>query len=528
MSAGFYAPRFDIRVSGVRLAADISTQVTHVAYDSNLDVADMFSVSLRNDANTFTDSPLFELGKDVEIHLGYGNDLKPMMLAEVTSIQPSFPESGAPTLTISGYDKSYRLRHNQPDRSEFRYMTDSAIAAQIALEAGLIPIVDPSPFFHKRLAQTGSDMAFLKTLARENFFDVYVHWDKLYFQFPRPQTEAYVLEWGKNLSSFNPRLSSAGVTGLQVVRGYNEELAEAIVGIAMVADLDVDSLIERLGSTALDGLMRLGRRVIRRQPVGSMVDAAGVARAILQEILEGLYEASGTCIGIPDLRAGSFVRIQGVGKRFSGLYRLKKATHTVDDSGYRTAFEVTQRAGSNLLQLIRKSVTEPPPDGQEPYYGVAVGRVMNNADTEGLGRVTLSLPWFSDTNETEWVSCAVPMSGLGAGTYFVPEVGEQVLVAFEHGDISKPFVIGSLWSAKRPAPAKNADKRNDIRLIKSRAGHTITFDDGAAPKVVIEDAGGNKITLSNTGIDLAAAQNKDITLSARNVRVTVSGTMDVS
>jgi len=89
-------------------------------------------------------------------------------------------------------------------------MNDSVIAAQIALEAGLIPVIDPSPFFHKKLTQTGSDFAFLKDRARANFFDVYVHWDKLFFRFPRPQTEAYVLQWGKNLSSFSPRLSSAG------------------------------------------------------------------------------------------------------------------------------------------------------------------------------------------------------------------------------------------------------------------------------------------------------------------------------
>src|SRR2546421_11169987 len=274
MIDSFYAPRFDIRISGLTLAADITNQVISLTYENDLDMADMFSVTVRNADNQLIDSALFDLGKNVEIHMGYCNDLQPMMLGEITAIEPSFPEGGTPTLRISGYDKSYKLRHNQPDRQPFQYVPDSAIAARIAGEAGLIPVVDPSPIFHEEpLPQSGSDMAFLKERARANFFDVYVHWDKLYFQFPRPQTEAYVLEWGKNLSSYSPRISSAGLAGLQVIRSYNEALAQTIVVFAMAADFNPDNLREKLGSSALDLLLSLGRRVIRDQPVESTLDA---------------------------------------------------------------------------------------------------------------------------------------------------------------------------------------------------------------------------------------------------------------
>src|SRR5262249_41755708 len=154
-------------------AADVTNQVASITYDNNLDLADMFRLVLRNADNKLLDSALFDLGKTVEIHIGYGHDLQPMMLGDITSIEPSFPTDGPPTLTISGYDKSYKLRHNQPDRPPFRYVNDSLIAAQIAAEAGLIPIVDPSPIFHMRpLPQSVSDMAFLKDRAQANFFDV--------------------------------------------------------------------------------------------------------------------------------------------------------------------------------------------------------------------------------------------------------------------------------------------------------------------------------------------------------------------
>src|SRR3989442_12907464 len=100
MTTSFYAPWFDVRISGLTLAADIYNQVISLTYDNNLDMADMFSIVMRNADNQLIDSPLFDLGKTVEIHMGYGNELQPMMLGEITSIEPSFPESGPPTLRI--------------------------------------------------------------------------------------------------------------------------------------------------------------------------------------------------------------------------------------------------------------------------------------------------------------------------------------------------------------------------------------------------------------------------------------------
>lgn len=537
MSTSFYVPRFEVRVSGTTLAAAVTSQVTNVTYDNSADVADMFSVSLRNPNHLFTDSPLFSLGKTVEIHMGYGDELRPMMLGEITGIQPSFPQSGAPTLTVSGYDRSHRLRHNQPDRV-YTAMTDTLIAAQIAVENGLIPVVDPSPFYWRRIPHTGSDIAFLKERARANFFEVFVHWDKLYFRCPRPQTEAFVLEWGKNLASFSPRLSSAGTAGLQVVRGYSEALAQDIVAFAMAVDLDLDHLVERLGSSAIDLLATMGRRIVRDQPIQSPIDAAMLARSMLQDILQGMYEASGTCIGLPDLRAGSMVSIRGLGKRFSGMYRLTKVTHSIGEGGYQTSFEVTQRAGTNIMQLLRRQLQETPsPTQRERFHGVTVGRVTRNVDTEeGRGRVQLQLPHFSN-EDSPWARCVTPMAGDDRGMYFLPDVGDEVLVAFEHGDVAKPVVLGSMWNGVKRPPETHTDGQNRIRMIRTGAGHTITLDDTKGnEQVVVRDKGGSTIRLKVNGdLEIEAARNLvlnapkgDIEMSSNNVRVSVKGTMDVS
>lgn len=527
MNSRFYAPAFDVRISGVTLSADVTRHVISLQYDNNLDLADMFSLVLRNADNALLDSALFDLGKTVEIHMGYGDRLAPMMLGEITSIEPSFPESGTPTLRISGYDKSYRLRNGEGDR-QFQHVNDSVIAAQIAAEAGLIPVVDPSPIFHrKKITQTGSDMAFLKDRARANFFDVYVHWDKLYFQFPRPQREAVVLEWGKNLSSYSPRLSNAGLTGMQVIRGYSEELAQTIVAFAMAPDLKIDNLVEKLGSSALDLLLSLGRKVIRTHAVESPVDGLVLAKSILQEIMEGMYEGSGSCIGVPELRAGRMIEIRGVGRRFSGIYRLRKVTHTIGEGGYQTSFEVTQRSGAALLSLLRKTIQETPsPNVRERFYGVAVAKVeANHVDpSEGppLARVKVSYPWLSDKVESGWARCATPMAGDRSGFFMLPDVGDEVLVAFEHGDLAKPVVIAGLWNGKRLPPVSNLSGKNYVRTLKTPGGHTITFDDTPGKSALhIKDMGGSEVVMNADG-SVTITANTTLTLKAKGA-ITIDG-----
>ena len=128
MREPFYAPRFDIRISGLTLAADVTSQVLSLAVETDLDLAGSFSITLRNPDNQLLDSALFDLGKTVEIHLGYGNDLQPAFLGEIAAIAPSFPESGPPVVKVTGYDKSYKMRRAQPEPTDYKFMNDSLIA----------------------------------------------------------------------------------------------------------------------------------------------------------------------------------------------------------------------------------------------------------------------------------------------------------------------------------------------------------------------------------------------------------------
>jgi uncharacterized protein involved in type VI secretion and phage assembly len=113
------------------------------------------------------------------------------------------------------------------------------------------------------------------------------------------------------------------------------------------------------------------------------------------------------------------------------------------------------------------------------------------------------------------------MAGDGTGFYALPDKGDQVLVAFDRGELGRPYVVGSLWNATARPPLDNSDGRNAVRVIKSRAGHTITFDDTpGAGQLVIEDGAGSTITLDADG---------SVTISAKaDLTITAGGTLTLA
>lgn len=190
--------------------------------------------------------------------------------------------------------------------------------------------------------------------------------------------------------------------------------------------------------------------------------------------------------------------------------------------------------------------------------GVRVGIVRDNEDPENLGRVKLEFPWRDAADESYWARIATDMTGDDYGTYYLPEVNDEVLVGFENGDIHYPIVIGSLWSGNRPPPEDNADGDNDIRTIKTRSGHRIEFDDDESKgsvrvetngghelvlddeagdeSVSIEDSSGNSIEMDSVNNAIKISANKELKLEAPTIElsadaeVTVesSGKVDVS
>jgi len=159
------------------------------------------------------------------------------------------------------------------------------------------------------------------------------------------------------------------------------------------------------------------------------------------------------------------------------------------------------------------------------FYGVAFAIVTNNKDPDGLGRVKLKLPWMADTAESDWARVVTPMAGAGRGFYFLPEVDDEVLVAFEHGLPDAPYVLGSLWNGKDKPPESNDDGKNNLRTIKSRSGHVIrlTDKDGEAKIEIVDNSAKNSIVISTKDNTITITADADVTIQANKGKLKLSG-----
>ena len=132
-------------------------------------------------------------------------------------------------------------------------------------------------------------------------------------------------------------------------------------------------------------------------------------------------------------------------------------------------------------------------------YGVTAATVVNNVDTLGLGRVQINLPFRPDLQP--WARVAVPQAGNGRGTYFIPQIGDEVLVAFDKGDVTEPYVIGSLWNSSDSPPVRLPTDATTRRLIRTPLGHDIDFDE-VVQTITITTSTKQEISLGPDAIEI--------------------------
>jgi uncharacterized protein involved in type VI secretion and phage assembly len=166
-----------------------------------------------------------------------------------------------------------------------------------------------------------------------------------------------------------------------------------------------------------------------------------------------------------------------------------------------------------------------PPTDSHHFYGVMIGVVTNNQDPDGLARVKVKLPWLTDDDESHWARIVAPMAGNDRGLYCLPEVDDEVLVAFDHGMIEFPYVLGALWNGKDKPPESNDDGKNNKRTLKSRSGHIIRLDDsdGAEKIEIVDKSGKNSITFDASANTITIQADSDIAIQSSNGKLTLSG-----
>ncbi len=159
--------------------------------------------------------------------------------------------------------------------------------------------------------------------------------------------------------------------------------------------------------------------------------------------------------------------------------------------------------------------------------GVAVGIVSSNADPLHHGRVKVRIPALSADVESTWASVLTPMAGGGRGLRLLPEEGDTVVVAFEDGDIDRPFVLGAFWAGSQEPP-QGEDPGNDLRLLRSRSGHVVRLDDteGAERIEIVDSSGDNTITIDTAKNEITVHAAGPVTISADgDLKLTAKGNL---
>lgn len=176
-----------------------------------------------------------------------------------------------------------------------------------------------------------------------------------------------------------------------------------------------------------------------------------------------------------------------------------------------------------LIASIPKELLNFGREGNSQILGVVVALVTDNKDPEERGRIKIKFPWMGDEAGEAWARLVTLMGGNNRGMVFYPDVDDEVLVAFEHGDIDSPYIIGSLWNNLDKPPEKNSDGENNIKMIKTRSGHTIKINDkdGEEKIEIIDKTEGNKITIDSANNKISIVSGGDIELSASDGKITI-------
>jgi hypothetical protein len=418
----------------------------------------------------------------------------------------------------------------------FLNMTDSDIAEKIAKNAGLsIGQIDSTSTTHDHIAQVAqTDWEFLTDRAREIGYEVGVTQGKFFFRSASGMPAGGLggalssavsavagalglgggLEFKKNLISFYPRISAANITPDVEVRFWDGKGARVVssntdakTGTATIDGEDPGDL----ANSFTDGLLPIPKLpslpkipgvpmpdfgsypsntafIVVNKPLasGSGADGAAdeMAKGLADHISSTFAEAEGEAFGDPTLQAGAQLDIKGVPKAFCGKWTITQARHIFDpeELGYRTHFTVSGRSDRSLFALASGGGGG---ERRGPVFdGMVCGVVTDVNDPDQQGKVKLALPWLSPSFVTDWARVVQLSAGARTGAMFLPEVGDEVLVAFEHGDPRRPYVIGGLVNdnSSFDTMSKAVSGGNVVgRGLASPAGNQLLFTDELPP-----------------------------------------------
>ncbi len=509
-----------VEIGGQKATPELMKDFLQISIEESLHLPAMFTLVVHNsyyptndkaEYQTWRHEKLFEIGKKVRLgfissttqDLHFKEPKEGYLIdGEITAIEVHFNNQSEAPIIVRGYDTSHRLHRGRQNRS-FLNNTDSDIVRKVAQEMGIqLGRIDESGQVYEYVFQENqTNMEFLRERAARIGFELFIEDGKINFRKPDAQ-EAVKLKWLDEISSFSTRVTSAEQVSAVEVRSWDYTQKKLITSTAKSEKVITNTGNQKgSNSSSKFNISTPPKMTVVDKPVFSAKEAEVMAQALCDELGGEFVYADAKAEGNPKIRPGRFVTLQNMGEKFSGKYYITDTRHFYSQRVYTTEFSVRGLRAGNLFSSVSHKTH------LQPGETFLVGIVTNNQDPKGLGRVKVKFPTLTEEHESYWARVVGVGAGNARGFYCLPEINDEVLVGFEHGDIHRPYIIGGVWNGKDATPGNvnNTVQGGKVRLrtIKTRTGHTIEFVEESRgfskAGIKIETASGHTLHLNDTG-----------------------------
>ena len=494
----------------------LSRNSYEVILEQKTNAHDTFSIIVPDDALDTYEGFVMEnskklLGKKISLsYWQYGSENQ-VFSGIVTGLK-NRKESGYGKLVITGHSPSILLENGRADRS-FEQLSLAQIVKEIGVnypQEGKIHAEEQELNVRRVLPYTvqsqESDFGFIQRLAMR--YGEYFYYNGKELIFGNKAEPVLELSEGRELIEleFELGLKAQGFSGLT----YDAEKGESIQHNAQ--EVQTEWKENALQAVAVQASKQLFGNAPKSVFSGSEKSQE------LEEMLLKEKENRESLIWVRGrsrdsrLKNGSRAKLTDINGRAMETYRIVEIRHYYNGDEYYNEF------------VGVSDVLHPPyqDSGAFPKSQEQMGRVVENADPLELGRVRVQMVWQEAGSEkTPWIRLLQPHSGSGKGFYFVPEIGEEVLVGFQGGNAEKPYVIGTQYNGKEKSGY--ADKENNIKAVHTRSGHKLVFTEDES--ILITDKSGNEILLDTKGSNITITAPETMTLNAKNLNINVSQNM---
>ena len=438
----------------------------------------------------------------------------PIFVGVVTNVQLHREGSDFGCIIVSGYSATYRLEtahscFSWNDRTIGDVVKKLCEQAKVQLE--LNPAFKETKDFICQYEE--SDFDFIRRLAHQYQEWMYFDGTKLIFGKPRKLADPIRLEYGTTLSSLDIGLQTLARSEqvFSYHSGADREMQRMTPDLAYGHDkLAGEAFRASLGMFSKPARQHALPRISNET---ELVNYMGRKQAA--ETAETHYITAES--QVPTLRVGSVIslyssflkRVGDLSEESLGNFIIIEITHEVSQGSYY----------KNRFKAIPATIKAlPSPKVRMPLAETQMATVLSNADPEGKGRVRVRMNWQTDGMQTGWVRVMTPDGGSSSdvksnrGFVFIPEVGDQVLLGFRHGDPARPYVMGSLFNGTTGGGGLEG---NHMKSLTTRSGHTIKLNDSLSSLgITIKDIKGNSIHIDSVGDDIIINAKRNITINA--------------